>query len=130
MFTKNRGRLHRGARLGLVKSVVAHFPEVRWQRCVAHRYGNVFSQMPREKVREVAAMLKAIRAQEDGAVAEAKARDVLAKLRKAAELFERGVVETQPAFCPVKTECSPLGLCRSGDGVGRERRGRRRLPVA
>jgi len=85
--------------LGLVESAAEHFPEARWQRCVVHWYRNVFSQVPREKMREVAAMLKAIHAQEDRAAAEAKARDVVAKLRaaklrKAAELVEQGVAET------------------------------------
>ena len=50
---------------------------------MVHFYRNVFSHVPREKVREVAAMLKAIHAQEDRAAAEAKARDVVAKLRAA-----------------------------------------------
>ena len=85
--------------LGLVESAAEYFPEARWQRCVVHWYRNVFSQVPREKVREVAAMLKAIHAQEDRPAAEAKARDVVAKLRaaklrKAAELVEQGVAET------------------------------------
>jgi len=85
--------------LGLVESVAEHFPQARWQRCVVHWYRGLFSHVPREKVREVAAMLKAIHAQEDRAAAEAKARDVVAKLRaarlrKAAELVEAGVAET------------------------------------
>ncbi len=85
--------------LGLVESAAEHFPDARWQRCVVHWYRNVFSQVPSEEVRAVAAMLKAIHAQEDRAAAEAKARDVVAKLRaakmrKAAELVEQGVAET------------------------------------
>jgi transposase-like protein len=85
--------------LGLVESAAEHFPQARWQRCVVHWYRGLFSHVPREKVREVAAMLKAIHAQEDRAAAEAKARDVVAKLRaarlrKAAELVEAGVAET------------------------------------
>lgn len=85
--------------LGLVESAAEHFPEARWQRCIVHWYRNIFSHVPREKVREVAAMLKAIHAQEDRAAAEAKARDVVAKLRaakmrKAAELVEQGVADT------------------------------------
>jgi putative transposase len=62
--------------------------------------------VPREKVREVATMLKAIHAQEDRPAAEAKARDVVAKLRaarmrKAAELVEDGVAETLAYYaCP------------------------------
>ena len=58
--------------LGLVESAAEHFPEARWQRCVVHWYRNVFSHVPSEKVREVAAMLKAIHAQEDRTAAEAK----------------------------------------------------------
>ncbi len=84
---------------GLVESVAEYLPDARWQRCVVHFYRNVFSHVPATKVREVAAMLKAIHAQEDRAAAEAKARDVVAKLRaarmrKAAELVETGVAET------------------------------------
>lgn len=83
--------------LGLVESAAEHFPEAHWQRCVVHRYRQLFSHVPREKVREVAAMLKAIHAQEDRAAA--KAKDVVAKLRaakmrKAAELLEQSVAET------------------------------------
>jgi putative transposase len=85
--------------LGLVESAAEHFPDARWQRCVVHWHRSLFSHVPRAKVREVAAMLKAIHAQEDRAAAEAKARDVVAKLRaarlrKAAELVEAGVAET------------------------------------
>jgi transposase-like protein len=85
--------------MGLVESAAEHFPEARWQRCVVHWYRNVFSHVPRERMREVATMLKAIHAQEDRAAAEAKTRDVVAKLRaarlrKAAELIEQSVAET------------------------------------
>jgi putative transposase len=85
--------------MGLVESAAEHFPEARWQRCVVHWYRSLFSHIPRERVREAAAMLKAIHAQEDRTAAEAKARDVVvklraAKLRKAAELVEQGVDET------------------------------------
>jgi transposase-like protein len=85
--------------LGLVESVAEHFPAARWQRCVVHWYRSLFSHIPHEKVREVATMLKAIHAQEDRAAAEAKTRDVVAKLRaarmrKVAELVEQSVAET------------------------------------
>ncbi len=83
--------------LGLVESAAEPFPRARWQRGVVHWDRRLFSHVPRAKVREVAAMLKAIHAQEDRAAAEAK--DVVAKLRaarmkKAAELVETGVAET------------------------------------
>ena len=85
--------------LGLVESVAEFYPDARWQRCIVHFYRNVFSHVPATKVREVAAMLKAIHAQEDHEAAQAKAADVVAKLRaqrlkKAAELVEEYVGQT------------------------------------
>jgi putative transposase len=85
--------------LGLVESIAEFYPDAQWQRCVVHWYRNVFSHVPTTKVRAVAAMLKAIHAQEDRAAAQAKAADVIAKLRaqrlgKAAELVEAHVAET------------------------------------
>ncbi len=44
--------------MGLVAAAEFH-PEARWQRCVAHQYRNIFSNVPATKVKEVAAMLKA-----------------------------------------------------------------------
>ena len=49
------------------------FPEAAWQRCVVHFYRNVFSHVLRPKMREVAAMLKAIHASEDIVSARKKA---------------------------------------------------------
>jgi putative transposase len=85
--------------LGLVESIAEFYPDAQWQRCVVHFYRNVFSHVPTTKVREVAAMLKAIHAQEDRHAAQAKAADVIAKLRaqrlhKAAELVEAHIAET------------------------------------
>jgi transposase-like protein len=70
-----------------------------WQRCVVHFYRNVFSHVPRPKMREAAAMLKATHAAEDVQAAREKAWQVIAKLReqrltKAAELVENGIEET------------------------------------
>lgn len=64
-----------------------------------HFYRNVFSHVPRPKMREVAAMLKAIHAAEDVHAAREKARQVVAKLKdqrmtKAADLIEASVDET------------------------------------
>jgi putative transposase len=67
---------------GLVESLGEHYPDSRWQRCVVHFYRNVFSVVPSGKVREVAAMLKAIHAAEDIEAAQAKADQVVAKLRQ------------------------------------------------
>jgi transposase-like protein len=62
-------------------------------------YRNVWTAVPSGKVQEVAAMLKAIHAQEDWAAAEQKAELVVSKLRKlklnkAADLVAAGVAET------------------------------------
>jgi transposase-like protein len=85
--------------LGLVDSLAEFYPESAWQRCVVHFYRNVFTATPTGKVKEVAAMLKAIHAQEDLASARQKAAAVVVKLRemrlvKAAEMVEQGIEET------------------------------------
>jgi len=85
--------------IGLVEAVAECFPQAEWQRCVSHFYRNVFSHVPRSKMREAAAMLKAIHAQEDRPAAREKAAAVVAKLRgmklgRAAETVESGIDET------------------------------------
>ncbi len=85
--------------LGLVEALGEIFPHAQWQRCVVHFYRNVFSVTPRGKLKEVAAMLKAIHAQEDKAAAKAKATDVVGKLKKlklakTAETVLNGIDET------------------------------------
>jgi putative transposase len=67
---------------GLVESLAEHFPKSRWQRCIVHFYRNVFTMVPRGKVREVAAMLKAIHAQENREEALKKAAAVSKKLEE------------------------------------------------
>ena len=66
--------------LGLMESVTEFYPQARWQRCTVHFYRNVFSVVPRGKVKQVAMMLKAIHACEDRAAAKDKAEAVVAKL--------------------------------------------------
>ena len=85
--------------LGLVDSLGEYFPTARWQRCVVHWYRNIFSYVPRGKMREVAAMLKAIHAQEDRQAAQDKAIAVKEKLKamkltQAVKLVEEHVHET------------------------------------
>jgi len=85
--------------LGLVESLASFYPDAHWQRCAVHFYRNVWTTVPTTKVREVAAMLKAIHAQEDLAAARAKAALVVTKLREmklaqAAETVARGIEET------------------------------------
>jgi len=85
--------------MGLVEAAAQFYPEARWQRCVVHWYRNIFSDVPTTKVKEVAAMLKAIHAQEDAAAAQVKATAVVEKLqsmklKKAAEKVAESVAET------------------------------------
>src|SRR5258708_4993325 len=85
--------------IGLAESAAEFFPDAAWQRCVVHWYRNIFSHVPSTKVREIAAMLKAIHASEDIAAAREKATRVIEKLRglrlsRAAELVEAAVEET------------------------------------
>jgi putative transposase len=66
--------------LGLIESLEQYYPQAKWQRCTVHFYRNVFSVVPKGKVKLVAAMLKAIHAQEDVEAAREKAEAVAAKL--------------------------------------------------
>jgi putative transposase len=85
--------------LGLVDNLAEFYPEAKWQRCIVHFYRNVWTAVPTGKVKGVAAMLKAIHAQEDAQSAKEKARQVAIKLRemrlaRAAEIVEAGIDET------------------------------------
>lgn len=85
--------------LGLVESLGEFYPEAMWQRCAVHFYRNVWTAVPTSKVKEVAAMLKAIHAQEDRAAARHKAEQVTTKLKEmkltnAADLVRAGIEET------------------------------------
>ena len=85
--------------LGLIESLGDFYPKAKWQRCMVHFYRNVFTLVPKGKVREVAAMLKAIHAQENRQEAIRKAGSVAKKLEvmklgKAAKLLSEGIQET------------------------------------
>ena len=85
--------------LGLVEALGEFYPDAKWQRCVVHYYRNVFSVVPKGKVKEVAAMLKAIHGQEDHQAAQEKADQVALrldgmKLSSAAKLVREGIEET------------------------------------
>lgn len=85
--------------LGLVESLADFYPAAQWQRCVVHFYRNVFTAVPKGRVKEVAAMLKAIHAQEDRQAAEEKITAVTKKLKgmklsNAARIVEEGAKET------------------------------------
>jgi len=85
--------------LGAVEAIGEFYPEAQWQRCVVHFYRNIFTVTPHGKRKEVAAMLKAIHAQEDRGSAKKKAEEVKEKLNRmrltgAAEKIEASVNET------------------------------------
>ena len=85
--------------LGLVESLGAFYPDALWQRCIVHFYRNVFTLVPKGKIREIVAMLTAIHAQEDKSEAKKKAITVVTKLKamklgKAADLIDGGIHET------------------------------------
>ncbi len=85
--------------MGLIESLAEYYPDAQWQRCMVHFYRNVFSVTPKGKVKQVAAMLKAIHAQEDLEAAREKATAVVSKLktmklRAAAEKVREGIAET------------------------------------
>jgi putative transposase len=85
--------------LGLVEAAGEFYPEATWQRCMVHWYRNVMSVVPKGKVKEVMAMLKAIHAQEDRPAARDKASLVAEKLdtmrlSQAATIVRDGVDET------------------------------------
>lgn len=85
--------------LGMVEAIGQVFPDAQYQRCIVHFYRNVFSVVPKQKVKAVAKMLKAIHAQEDKKAAREKAKLVAEKLRsmklsKAASKVEDYIEET------------------------------------
>ena len=85
--------------LGMLETIGEVFPDAKYQRCIVHFYRNVFSAVPKGKMREVAMMLKAIHAQENKKAAREKAKQVTEKLRemklgKAAQKVEDSIEET------------------------------------
>ena len=85
--------------LGMLESIPEVFPEAKYQRCTVHFYRNIFSATPRNKMKEVSMLLKAIHAQECKTSAKEKAKQVADKLREmkltsAAKKVEDGIEET------------------------------------
>lgn len=85
--------------LEMLEAVGEVFPEAKYQRCVVHFYRNVFSVVPKSKVKLVANMLKAIHAQENKKAAREKAKAVMAelkamKLKEVAKKVGDGIEET------------------------------------
>jgi transposase-like protein len=85
--------------VGLVESLAEYYPESKWQRCMEHFYRNVFNAVPRKRVKDVAAMLKAIHVSEDKAATRQKAEQIIEKLedlrlREAAKKVRESIDET------------------------------------
>lgn len=85
--------------IGLVESLGDFFPKAKWQRCMVHFYRNVFSVVPAKRMKEIAAMLKAIHASEDREAALKKAEQIVEKLeglrlREAAKKIRDSIGET------------------------------------
>ncbi len=85
--------------LGMLEAAGEVFPDARYQRCTVHFYRNVFSVVPKSKVKIVAKMLKAIHAQESKKASREKAKAVASelramKLKEAARKVEDGIEET------------------------------------
>ena len=85
--------------LGMLETIPEVFPDACYQRCTVHFYRNIFSVTPRNKVKTVAMMLKAIHAQESKDAAREKALLVAEKLKEmklasAAKKLEDGIEET------------------------------------
>ena len=134
-----KGRGLKGVRLivsdacmGLVEAAAEYYPEADWQRCTVHFYRNVFSHVPRGKMRQVSAMLKAIHAQESREAALDKAAKVVADLRamrlqKAAELVERSVSETLAYYSYPQTHWLKIRTNNPLERIMREIRRRTRV---
>lgn len=118
--------------LGLVESLAEFYPEAKWQRCVVHFYRNVFTAVPKGKVKEVAAMLKAIHAQEDRDAAREKIAAVTEKLKgmklpKAARIVEEGAHETLSYYSFPSQHWRSLRTNNPLERVNREVRRRTRV---
>ena len=94
--------------MGMLEAVGEVFPDAGYQRCVVHFYRNVFSVVPKSKVKIVAKMLKAIHAQESKNASREKAKTIVAelkavKLKEAAKKVEDGIEETL-TYCDFPSE--------------------------
>ena len=94
--------------MGMLEAVGEVFPDAKYQRCTVHFYRNVFSVVPKSKVKIVAKMLKAIHDQESKKASREKAKAVVAelramKLKEAAKKVEDGIEETL-TYCDFPSE--------------------------
>ena len=94
--------------MGMLEAVGEVFPDVEYQRCIVHFYRNVFSVVPKSKVKIAAKLLKAIHAQECKKASREKAKAVVAepramKLKETAKKVEDGIDEAL-TYCDFPSE--------------------------
>ena len=85
--------------MGMLEAVGEVYPDAKYQRCTVHFYRNVFSVVPRSKMKTVSKRHTAIHAQESKVACRKKAKEVAEALRamrlqEAAKKIEDGVEET------------------------------------
>lgn len=89
----------RDKNLGMLGTIPEVFSETPYQRCTVHFYRNIYSVTPRNQIKSVALMLKAIHAQENKEAAREKTIQVIEnrkemKLGSAAKRLQDGMEET------------------------------------
>ena len=94
--------------MGMLEAVGEVFPDAKYQRCTVHFYRNVFSVVPKSKVKNVAKMFKAIHTQESKKASREKAAAVVSELKamrlpEAAKKVADGIEETL-TYCDFPSE--------------------------
>ena len=94
---------------GLLEAIHQCLPEAEWQRCIFHFHRNILAKVPRERVVEVAPMLKAIQAQESKEAAKEKAEPYPASRSS----FDKGVVIRRSSVPEVLSRCMAIAVIRN-----------------
>ena len=94
--------------MGMLEAVGEVFPEAKYQRCTVYFYRNVFSVVPKSKIKIVVKILKAIHSQESKKALREKAKAVVAELRamkpkEAAKKVEADI-EATLTYCDFPSE--------------------------
>ena len=118
--------------LGMLESIGDVYPDAKYQRCVVHFYRNMFSVVPRSKMKSVAKMLKAIHSQESKKAAREKAKAVIEelrqmKLKEAADKLEKGIEETLTYMAFPYEHWSKIRTTNLVERINREIRRRTRV---
>jgi len=118
--------------LGMLESIGEVYPDAKYQRCVVHFYRNMFSVVPRSKMKQVAKMLKAIHSQESKKAAREKAKAVIEelkqmKLKEAADKLEKGIEETLTYMAFPYEHWSKIRTTNLVERINREIRRRTRV---